>query len=260
MLSRNTALSLPPSISFDSNALAYISAVETADGQALETAVKNAINTFVVGCKSDGTWNSIKASCILSGARTLSGALIPLVGTAPTNNNFVSGDYNRKTGLVGNGSTKYLNSNRTGSADPQNNCHLSIWKNDTVFQVNPYYIGAFTLGYLTGSGVGQGGMYSNSSTSFSSPNNAVGLYGYSRNTSSGGTFTTPGNNIQTFSVTSATPPAFSHYVFNLNNGGTLGTLGTTSRFVFYSIGEAIDLALLNTRLIALINTFAAVIP
>jgi hypothetical protein len=56
---------------------------------------------------------AIKASCILAGARTLAGALVPLAGAAPTNvGPFVSGDYNRKTGLVGDGSTKYLNSNR----------------------------------------------------------------------------------------------------------------------------------------------------
>jgi hypothetical protein len=35
---------------------------------------------------------------------------------------------------------------------------------------------------------------------------------------------------------------------------------SSSRLAFYSVGESLDLALLNTRLIALINTFAAVIP
>jgi len=61
----------------DPDAQAYITAVETADGQALETAVRTAINNFVVGCKADGIWNAIKASCILAGARTLAGALVP---------------------------------------------------------------------------------------------------------------------------------------------------------------------------------------
>jgi len=67
---------------------AYIAAVEAADGQALESGVKTAITNFVAGCRADGIWNAIKASCILAGARTLSGALVPLVGTAPTNFNF----------------------------------------------------------------------------------------------------------------------------------------------------------------------------
>jgi phage-related protein len=72
----------------DGNAAAYIAAVEAADGQTLEAGVKIAISNFVAGCKTDGTWNAIKASCILAGARTLSGALVPLAGTAPTNFNF----------------------------------------------------------------------------------------------------------------------------------------------------------------------------
>jgi hypothetical protein len=111
---------ITPTFSFDADAQTYITAVETADGQALETATRYAINNFVIGCKQDGIWSAIKASCILAGARTLSGALVPLVGTAPTNFNFVSGDYNRKTGLVGDKSTKYLDSNRNNNADPQN--------------------------------------------------------------------------------------------------------------------------------------------
>ena len=75
---------------YDTDAGNYIQAVEAADGQALEAATRQAINNFVVGCKQDGIWSAIKASCILAGARTLNGALVPLVGTAPTNNNFVS--------------------------------------------------------------------------------------------------------------------------------------------------------------------------
>jgi hypothetical protein len=111
---------------FDTDAQAYITAVETADGAALEEGVKTAINNFVVDCKADGIWSAIKASCILAGARTLNGALVPLAGTAPTNFNFVSGDYNRKTGLVGDGISKYLNSNRANNADPPRIAFYSI--------------------------------------------------------------------------------------------------------------------------------------
>jgi hypothetical protein len=104
---------MPKAPAFDADAQAYITAVETADRQALEAGVRTAINDFVVGCKADGIWDAIKASCIMAGARTLTGALVPLKGTAPTNYNFVPGDYNRKTGLVGDGSSKNLNSNGT---------------------------------------------------------------------------------------------------------------------------------------------------
>ena len=114
---------------YDEDAGNYIQAVETADAQALEPATRKAINNFVIGCKADGTWDAIKASCILAGARTLAGALVPLVGTAPTNNGFIGigTDYVRKTGLLGDGTTKYLDSNRNNNADPQNSQHLAIW-------------------------------------------------------------------------------------------------------------------------------------
>jgi hypothetical protein len=81
----------------------------------------------VKGCKADGIWDAIKASAILAGARTLDGALQPLVGSAPTNFNFISGDYNRTTGLVGDGATKYLNSNRNNNADPQSDARLAFY-------------------------------------------------------------------------------------------------------------------------------------
>jgi hypothetical protein len=117
-------LFIPGIRALDPDAKTYINAVEFADGQPLESAVRTAIDKFVRGCKADGIWDAIKASCVLAGARTLDGALVPLKGSAPTNNGpFVSGDYDRKTGLAGNGTTKFLNSNRNNNADPQNSNH-----------------------------------------------------------------------------------------------------------------------------------------
>jgi hypothetical protein len=82
---------------YDSDAQAYIDAVESADGQALETDVKEAYNNFFVGLKDDGLLTDLSACCLLLGARTIAGALTPLVPSmpSPTNNNFVSGDYSR---------------------------------------------------------------------------------------------------------------------------------------------------------------------
>lgn len=77
-----------PSLTPDPDALAYIEAVELADGQPLESEVFNSIQRFFKGCKSDGIWDAIKSSCLLMGARTLAGALVPLKGTAPTPVNF----------------------------------------------------------------------------------------------------------------------------------------------------------------------------
>ena len=113
---------------WDADAAAYIRAVESADGQALELGVCNAYHNFVLACKDASIWSAIKSCCILAGARTLAGALVPLVGTAPTNvaDGFVSGDYSRTAGLTGDG-TSYLDSGRANNADPQGSKHLAVY-------------------------------------------------------------------------------------------------------------------------------------
>lgn len=251
--------SLVPSTVSDADARAYIDLVGAADGnQALEQGVQNAIDTFVVGCKSDGTWTAIKASCILAGARTLAGALVPLVGTAPTNNNFASGDYNRKTGLLGNGSSKYLNSNRANNADPQNSRHLASYVSTIVsgplmgtstYTTNGwsgiYYDGInnyYNPGLNTGSGV------------FGSTAGVVlaGFNGTSRNTSS--QVTNRRNGASSMGTSNSfTPVADNITVFT----GVLGF--ASSRIAFYSIGEFLDLAKLDTRVTALIAAINATI-
>jgi hypothetical protein len=244
----------------DADAEAYVNAVEVADGQRIEDPVRFAINDFVIGCKSDGIWTAIKASCILAGARTLTGALIPLVGAAPTNVNFVSGDYNRKTGLVGNGSTKYLNSNRNNDADPQNNNHNAAF-------VQAAGTGAVMtiMGANDGSGappggnlISQGGATRNRSaqiTTLSIPGSTTGLFGTARSLSSSYVFRANGENstrnIASDGLFSSNILIFSRQFFsNYFNG----------RLAFYSIGESLDLALLDARVTALINALAAAIP
>ncbi len=246
----------------DGDAAAYIAAVESADGQSLEEGVKSAINSFVVGCKADGIWTAIKASCILAGARTLTGALVPLVGPAPTNVGglFVSGDYDRKTGLVGDGSTKYLNSNRNNNADPQNDRHLSVYI--TVLPTTS--TGAFLCsGNTTGhSHLDRGSANTTyftriSSSSFGSiVSNAIKFYGAIRSSSTLSAHRIGGADY-TFAGNSEPLANASLHVFD---GNTLAGRKTNARLAFYSIGESLDLALLDTRVTALIDAIAAAIP
>jgi hypothetical protein len=252
----------------DPDAAAYIAAVEAADTQALEPAVRAAINDFVVGCKADGIWAAIKASCILAGARTLTGALVPLVGTAPTNFSFVAGDYNRETGLVGDGNTKYLNSNRNNNADPQDSKHLAVYastrNNESTVKV---YIGAtFVAGSTFGTQVLTGATASklsarlNDGTTVTSTGNlhsANGLFGLSRSNSAN--YLARGSSIsEVFTMASGPPTSNNIFVFNRNLDGS-PNLYSDARIAFYSIGESLDLALLDARVTALINAFDAAI-
>ena len=247
----------------DTDAQAYVNAVEVADGQRIEDPVRFAINNFVIGCKADGIWTAIKASCILAGARTLTGALVPLVGTAPTNVNFVSGDYNRKTGLVGNGSTKYLNSNRNNNADPQNSKHISVYKSQAGIIVST------DTGALPSSGSGRTGLelntgpiqevYANSvNTALAAGGLTTGFIGTSRSEAS--VITARNANVNySGTVASTTPYNGNIFVFNRNLDGSPNRY-VDSRLAFYSIGESLNLALLDARVTTLINAFAAAIP
>ena len=251
----------------DADAQAYLRAVEAADNQGpLEQGVQQAVNQFVIGCKADGIWAAIKASCILAGARTLNGALVPLVGAAPTNFNFVSGDYNRKTGLVGDGSTKYLSTNRNNNADPQNSKHISVYASATSNQAGASdYIGA-------GANVAGGTRINTSSIltstlfrnnqdgtgvdTFTSPTNRPkGLYASSRASASSYTARVAGL-AATINTSSAAPSNQTIEIYRR----TTNEVYTNARLAFYSIGESLDLALLDARVTTLVNAFAAAIP
>jgi hypothetical protein len=247
-------------ISNDADVVAYVLAVEAADGQRLEDGVISAYESFIVGCKTDSIWSALKASCILAGARTLSGALVPLVGTAPTNANFVSGDYNRKTGLLGNGSTKYLNSNRNNNADPQNSKHLAgyISANSTV------------IGNLLSSNTGTGSsllleipsstqtrcIINGSNTTGINRSIATGFVGASRPNGTQMITRQSGSSI-THTYSSATPLNSTIGVYT--RGGSVAGV-SNGRYSFYSIGEHLDLAALDTRISALMTALAAAIP
>ena len=243
----------------DPDAMTYLAAVEAADGQALEPATRRAVNAFIKGCKADGLWPAIKASCILAGARTLSGALVPLVGTAPTNFNFVSGDYDRKTGLKGNGTTKYLNSGVSTGTDLSNHVSAYIGSDvattSRIIGADSSATGRIELSWSASSTLtiaiqNLGGDFNRSHA------RQLGFVGASANYNTG-TITTRGGGTTvsggSYSFLSLVSPITIFRYLGLNQY-------YSGRIAFYSIGQTIDLALLDARVTALINAFAAAIP
>jgi hypothetical protein len=259
-------LTLRNQLPADTEADAYIAAVEAADTAAgspggLEPGVKFAIKNFVLCCKQDGIWDAIKASCILAGARTLTGALVPLVGTAPTSTNFSSGDYNRKTGLVGNGSNKQLNTNRAASSDSETNFHQAVFAStvDTNTGTANYYLGATDntnvrgIGRLASTNIHGAAVNFNIFNSLGPTPPATGILGQSR-TGSVSVFRTASQN---FTPVNTGTAVIAQNAFVFSRGGERYV---NARLAFYSIGESLDLALLDARVTDLINAFAAAIP
>jgi len=244
----------PRFISNDADVVSYVLAVESADGQQLESGVISAYDSFITGCKTDGIWTAIKASCILAGARTLSGALVPLVGAAPTNSNFVTGDYNRETGLLGNGSTKFINANRNHTADnPEQHlfayitsAHSGASGRYTINSgANSYLFNTATTAYHRA--------YGASSTQSATYAQTVGGYAVSRFNSTQ-VSRLLNNVVSTGSAAYQTPTSGVISIF-----GPSGIYCANGRISFYSIGANLNLSLLNTRVSTLMTDLAAAI-
>jgi hypothetical protein len=252
---------------FDRDAIGYLRAVEEADGAFLETSVKVAINNLVSGLKADGLWDAIGSSCLLSGPRTLAGALVPLKGDAPTaEGGWASGDYDRSTGMKGNGFSLYLDSNRAGTADGQNDRHWALYStlamtdgdcsfglsSPGVFSNEQYRAG--TQNFLwcsspSGSGV-NAAIFTNSG--------AAGFHGASRSDATGFTARSAGATSEA-TVASATPPEETYFVFARNLIGTGQNLASATRLAFYSIGSSLDLAKLDSHISDYVTAIGAAI-
>ena len=243
------------------DALAFISKVEAADGQALEAGVRDAFIDFVDGCKTDGIWDAIKACCIMAGARSLEGALVPLKGAAPTNVNFVAEDYNRKTGLKSSASNRYLDSNRPRNADPQNNAHLSVFVTENIttlgFQAyagsivsSPSFRG-FRIFRDTSNNRLLAQANSAGNIAFGNNADAVGFIGVSRGGASSATARAEGVTTSS-TVASDHVGAFNIVIFTQSVDGVPGN-SPISRMSFYSIGEDVTLSLLDSRVTALMT-------
>ena len=251
----------------DPDAASYIDRVETADGQSLEEGVKLAYSTFVSGCKADGIWNAIKASCILAGARTLAGALIPLAGAAPTKQGTEGGwSYNRETGLQGNGTDNYLDSNRAADADPASNLHASVFVNQAISSNTNYY--GVRTSPPGGSGPNRNGIIlaKSGASLLSSVRNGYTTIGLSSATG----FIGNGRNSSTVEQARISGATTSYNTTELNVGSlntfilAQNTFGTASAFAdgrigFYSIGEYLNLAALDGRVTTMMSDLAAAI-
>ena len=252
---------------YDADAQDYINRVIAADVAAgnnsgLESGVQDAYNAFFVACKSDGMLNAIKASCIMAGARTLQGCLVPLVGTAPTNFNFESGDYNRKTGLVGDGSTKSLLANYTLLSTTASSTHFSYYQTQAQSASTSVIIGSWNAGQTVEAVWISGVIYLFSrDVSYLSVAQTNGFIGHARSNNT--TVTTRADGTSVVASSNIVSPQYDMpmRVFARNNiPGNVANFYSNARLAFYSIGESLDLALLDARVTGLINAIAAVIP
>jgi hypothetical protein len=246
----------------DPDASAYIDAVALVEDVYTEPGVQRAINDFIIGCKADGIWSAIKASCILAGARTLNGALIPLTGVAPVNNGFAQSDYNRKTGLKGNGSNKWLTYGSNVIFNSTNR-HLfvrvtepsSLASNSGLAGCNPNAITVFSEMLLSSTAVMRGRPWGGDSVNVT--------VGAASTSLAIGRIST--NSALSYSSVSGTVSSTSSYqpggdFLSIFARNPLGANATNPRIAFYSGGDYANPVLLDIRVTALINAIADAIP
>jgi hypothetical protein len=251
--------------------------VAAGDNAGLELGVTEAVSAFMQDLVSinylgvsanviSQAASLIKAAPILAGARTLAGALVPLVGAAPTAVNFSAADYNRKTGLLGNTTNRYINSNRSNSADPQNNRHAAVFANtpDNGASFLLSARGASTDIGSTGIRVRNAngsscvnGLDAQDAAGAEMPINAGTFKGVSRNSSSSYTSRVNGGNF-TISRVSGTPVSTNYVLFARSD--LAATTFFAGRISFYSIGEALTLSSLESRVATLMTALVSAIP
>jgi len=237
---------------FDRDAIAYIRAVEEADGAYLETDVKTAINNLVSGLKADDLWDAIGSSCLLCGPRTLAGALVPLRGDAPTPYGFVSGDHSRTDGLRDPGGTSYLNTNVRDDDYPQDDFHMAGYSTAS----GTYMLSSYNSSALSGGGANI--FLCRTSTPFYSPTNTVGFSGLTRSESSRYFVrkqSTTGERVEA----SNEPVDLPIYAFCRSDAAGNPAATTAIGIAFYSIGTSLDLAKLDTHVSAYVTAIGAAI-
>jgi hypothetical protein len=248
----------------DADARTYVAAVRTADGQPLENAVAKAIDTFVLGCKADGTWTALSDCCLLAGPRTIAGCCVALKGTAPTSNAFGAADYNRETGMKGStANTKYLDTNVNHNTFAQNDFHMSVWVTEPMLlSSSQRYIGAGSNASGASTIFGNSGalQMSNQCSAAQSPGSSTdqttGLIGTTRSLSNTFTMRWGANSGGAGTRNSQTPHTGNVHVFR---DASIGSLFTEARLAWYSLGSNIDFSLLRTRLTTYLSDIAAAI-
>jgi hypothetical protein len=191
------------------------------------------------------------------------GALVPLVRNCANQLQLRGWGLQPQDGAGGDGSTKYLDSNRNNNADPQNNKHFAVFA--TTFHTRDVTRAA--IGIDTGT-VGASHLltaespsrvffrnnFTDTAVALLSGATTSGFWASSRSSSTGytGRF---GSSSIIYTDTSSTPGSGNMSVFARSTANY-----SNARLAFYSIGESLDLALLDARVTDLINAFGAAIP
>ena len=110
----------------DPDAADYFARIVSA-GSSISVDNKAAVNTLFLALKTQSIWTLISQLYLFAGVDNLTGCLVKAKGSGSlSNTSFVGGDHNRTTGLLGNGSSKYLNTGLANNALSGTSNHIFV--------------------------------------------------------------------------------------------------------------------------------------
>lgn len=194
----------PPSgVSYDADVQTWIGG-RAAASDPVPTAYANAVNQYILDLKAiSGHWDTITQLLVFAGATTVAGGLVPIKGATPSHTALVDGDFALKTGVIGNTTTKFIDTGYTNADFGQDNIHgyalvtAAASVSSGLFGYGPGPVNAFRIRWNSAARCNQGSNSTVSST-------ATGEYGLSRSASANYRRMIAGT-VTTITATSATP-------------------------------------------------------
>lgn len=237
----------------DPDAAGYFARIVAA-GSTISTANRAAVNALFLTLKSQSIWTLISDLYLFAGVDDLTGCLVKAKGSGSlSNTSFVSGDHNRTTGLLGNGSSKYLNTGLANNALSGTSNHIFVEGSGFETSGDRIPVGAFngtvpnifTLDFYAAGFTGRIFRSASGATVGSVPRITTGLitsgsFCGTRTSSTSASIYQNGslsnNNTTSVSPAFSTRPIF---VFALNNTGSPGGY-TAARMRAVSIGSGLS--------------------
>lgn len=246
-------------IAYDSDAQAYIDRVETALGSGLTTPVKEAIDDFVVGLKTNSLWTKIiDAGMFIGGTASTHAETLKGVNDITWNGTLT----HASTGSVSNGTDGYGNTNiNANTALTLNNSHVAFYSRTN----NNTGVGDIGASSATTSRVQ---IFPRSATNYISDHNSnsAGVRITAANSESTGFYISTrisatdhraiknGSQLGTTSTTTnnGTFPNLTITIMGVNNSGTVSTF-STREMCYWSVGEGLTTSEASTYS-TLVNT------
>jgi hypothetical protein len=223
--------------SFDADASALFARVTKAGGT-LSTTEKQAVNQLVLDLKANSLWTAMKAIYPMVGASAA--ACAQNLKSSSFTGTFSSGWTFASTGVTGNGTSSYMDSNLNASTSlSQNSTHISLYSR-TDSSSTFYDMGARTTFFLDLAirylGSTYGAVYA-SENQFTDAT-SLGLYQANRIISTEQTLWKNGVKKVTGSSSSNSPMNLNVYIGSYNLNG-VSTLSSNRQYAFASIGDGL---------------------